>query len=114
MLAAGAALVAVQSSLLLGYAQWGGIKEVAGAALVVISVACLIPVLESGARLRSFLPLAAAAFAVLGVNGYGGGIWLPVSIPWRVARIASEPTKTSVNVPRTSARYFCHCFMCPP
>src|SRR5579864_1153400 len=72
--------IAAQAALIYGYSLWGGIKEVAAAEVLVVSVACLMPIVESGARVRSFLPLAAATFAMLGVNGYGGGVWLPVTL----------------------------------
>jgi hypothetical protein len=74
------AFVAAQAALIYGYSLWGGIKEVAAALLVVVSAACLIPIFESGARVRSFLPLAAATFGMLGINGYAGGIWLPITL----------------------------------
>lgn len=80
VLRAAVAFIAAQAALIYGYSLWGGIKEVAAAVLVIVSVACLIPVIESGARIRSFLPLAAAVFAMLGINGYGGAIWLPVTL----------------------------------
>lgn len=74
------AFIAAQAALLYGYSLWGGIKEVAAALLLIVGVASLIPVLESQARIRSFLPLAAATFAILGINGYGGAVWLPVTL----------------------------------
>jgi hypothetical protein len=72
--------IAAQAALIYGYSLWGGIKEVAAAWLLALAVACAIPVVESGARIRSFLPLAAASFAMLGVLGYGGAVWLAVPL----------------------------------
>jgi hypothetical protein len=72
--------IAAQAALIYGYSLWGGIKEVAAAALLVTSVACVIPILEGEARIRTFLPLAAAAFALLGIDGIGGAAWLPVTL----------------------------------
>ena len=64
--AAAAALVAVQASLLLGYAQWGGIKEVA-------TVALLPPL--AALALRSPLLLAIAVAAIGGTYGINGMAW---------------------------------------
>jgi hypothetical protein len=72
--------IAAQSALIYGYSLWGGIKEVAAAWLLALSVACVLPVFESRARVRSFLPLAAASFAMLGVLGYGGAVWLALTL----------------------------------
>jgi hypothetical protein len=72
--------IAAQAALLYGYSLWGGIKEVAAAWLVALTVASVIPVIEAQARLRSFLPLAAATFAMLGVLGYGGAVWLALPL----------------------------------
>src|SRR5579862_1806595 len=74
------ALIAAQAALLYGYSLWGGIKEVAAALLLVVSVASIIPILESRARVRSFLPLIVSVLAMLGVNGYAGAVWLPVPL----------------------------------
>jgi hypothetical protein len=72
--------IAAQSALIYGYSLWGGIKEVAAAWLLALSVACVLPVFESQARVRSFLPLAAASFAMLGVLGYGGAVWIALTL----------------------------------
>jgi hypothetical protein len=71
-----AAFLAAQSALLVGYYLWGGIKEVAGAALVA-TVACL-----AGAAIRdrldprTLVPLAIVCAALIGVLSGGGAIWL--------------------------------------
>jgi hypothetical protein len=72
--------IAAQAALLYGYSLWGGIKEVAAAWLLALTVACTVPVFEAHARPRSFLPLAAASFAMLGVLGYGGAVWIAVPL----------------------------------
>lgn len=72
--------VAAQAALLYGYSLWGGVKEVAAAWLLALTVACVVPVFAAQARPRSFLPLAAASFAMLGVLGYGGAVWLAVPL----------------------------------
>jgi hypothetical protein len=74
------AFIAAQSALTYGYSLWGGIKELAAAWLLALSVACAVPVFEARARVRAFLPLAAASFAMLGVLGYGGAVWLALTL----------------------------------
>ena len=63
--------IAAQAALIYGYSLWGGVKEMAAAAILLASLACVIPILEGEARIRTFLPLAAAAFALLGIDGFG-------------------------------------------
>ena len=79
-LRAAVVFIAAQSALIYGYSLWGGIKEVAAAWVLALSVACALPVFQAGARLRSFLPLAAASFAMLGVFGFGGAVWIAVTL----------------------------------
>jgi hypothetical protein len=68
-LAAAVALIAVQASLLLGYAQWGGIKELCSAAL-------LPPAAWLAARSgRALLPLAIVVGALCGVLSLNGLAW---------------------------------------
>jgi hypothetical protein len=71
-----AVFVAAQPALLYGYSLWGGLKEEASAALLVL-VAALTPLaLREGMRMRSLLPLAVAVAAVLGVLGFVGAVWI--------------------------------------
>jgi hypothetical protein len=98
------ALVASQGALLVGYAWWGGVKEVAGAMLVAL-VAALVPTALDGGRgpflqrysrsigptstWRSVLPLALAAAALLGTLSVGAAVWLvPLLAPfiWTMLR----------------------------
>jgi hypothetical protein len=74
------AFIASQAALLYGYSLWGGIKEVAAALLLLVSVACVMPIVDARFRIRSFLPLTVATLAVVGINGYGGAVWLPVTL----------------------------------
>jgi hypothetical protein len=74
--------VAAQAALLYGYALWGGVKEIATSAMVVL-VAALAPtaVLERVSA-RSLLPLAAATSALFGILNLGGAVWLgPLLVP---------------------------------
>ncbi len=79
-LRAAVAFIAAQAALTYGYSLWGGIKEVSAAWVLACSAACLIPVLEAEARVRSFIPLAAATLAMLGVFGFGGAVWLALTL----------------------------------
>jgi hypothetical protein len=70
-----AAFLAGQPALLLGYALWGGIKEVTAAPLIALAVA-LAPVALGKGGGRAALPLAVAAGALLLSLSPGGLIWL--------------------------------------
>jgi hypothetical protein len=75
---AGIAFIAAQSALLYGYSLWGGVKELAIAALLPLTAAVVVPVLgERTPRVRALVPVAVVAAAMLGVaSGAGGIIWL--------------------------------------
>jgi hypothetical protein len=71
-----AVFVAAQPALLYGYSLWGGLKEEASAALLVL-VAALTPLaLRPGVRMRNLLPLAVGVAGLLGVNGFVGAVWI--------------------------------------
>ena len=77
-----AAFVAAQPALLFGYSLWGGVKEVAAAAIIVLIAALTPAVLQQGARLRSGLPVAVATAALLGVVSFFGALWVvPILLP---------------------------------
>jgi hypothetical protein len=71
-----ATFVAAQPALLYGYAMWGGVKEVAAAALVALAAALAPAAVRAGGRARDVLPLALAAAALVGVLSPGGIVWL--------------------------------------
>jgi hypothetical protein len=71
-----AVFVAAQPALLYGYAMWGGVKELAAAALVALAAALAPAVVRRGAGYRDILPLAVTAAALVGVLSPGGVIWL--------------------------------------
>jgi hypothetical protein len=98
-LRAGAAFLAAQPALLYGYAMWGGVKELAAAALVALCAALAPRAIRFqpravsgslGARtwkaseatralaaiLRDLVPLALAAAALAGVLSPGGLVWI--------------------------------------
>jgi hypothetical protein len=72
-----AAASAASAALIYGYALWGGIKELAEAALLVLIAALLPSFLRAPARL-AVLPLAVAAAATVGVQSAAGAAWLAV------------------------------------
>lgn len=75
--------VAAQPALLVGYALWGGIKEVATALVVSVLAATAIWLVDSGnwrsLRWTTPAPIAAGA-ALIGVMGAGGAPWLAAVI----------------------------------
>ncbi len=75
-LRATASVVAALSALLVGYYLWGGIKEVAGAALVATSAGLAGAAIRERSTPRALIPLALAGGALVGVLSGGGGIWL--------------------------------------
>lgn len=72
-----AAAVAAGAALLYGYALWGGVKELAEAALLV-AMAALLPVFLGRPGVRAALPLGVVAAATLGVQSAAGAVWLLV------------------------------------
>ncbi|HYH58899.1 MAG TPA: hypothetical protein VD790_06720 [Thermoleophilaceae bacterium] len=86
------ALVAAQPALLFGYTLWGGFKEIATAALVVLIAVLALRAITERVTGRGLLPLGVASAGVLAVLSVGGGIWvlpllLPVAVQWfRIAR----------------------------
>jgi hypothetical protein len=71
-----AAFIAAQPALLVGYALWGGIKEVAAAALVALAAAVAPLVVRPGSRPRDVFVLALVAAAIVSVLSPGGALWI--------------------------------------
>jgi len=71
-----AVFVAAQPALLYGYAMWGGIKELAAAALVALAVALAPRAVGAEAGRREAALLALPAGALVGVLGLGGMVWV--------------------------------------
>ena len=70
------AFVAAQPALLYGYYMWGGVKEVAAAALIAGTAALAIGILSRPTEQRAVIPAVVAAAALVGVLSAGGLIWL--------------------------------------
>lgn len=71
-----AAFIVAQPALLYGYALWGGVKEMAAAALVALAAALAPAVVRRGGQLRDVLPLGIVAAAIVGVLSPGGALWI--------------------------------------
>jgi hypothetical protein len=71
-----AVFLAAQPALLFGYAMWGGVKELAAAALLALAAALAPTAVRRGSALLDVLPLALAAAAIVAVLSPGGLIWL--------------------------------------
>ena len=81
----GATFLAAQPALLYGYALWGGVKEVAAAALLVLAVALAPSAVRDRAELREVVPLALALAALVGVLSPAGLVW---AVPLLIALAA--------------------------
>ncbi|TMK38698.1 MAG: hypothetical protein E6G56_13605 [Actinobacteria bacterium] len=92
------AFFAAQPALLYGYSLWGGVKEMAGAALVAL-VAALVPfaVRERG-RIGGILPLVIACVATLSALSYGGGVWLVPAVAPGLVAVALLPRSAQAAV----------------
>jgi hypothetical protein len=80
-----AALIAVigaMSSTLLGYYLWGGVKEMAAAALIALGPALIARADRAGWPAAALVPLAVSSAALIAVLGPGGAAWLaPTLLP---------------------------------
>jgi hypothetical protein len=70
------AWLAAQPALLVGYALWGGVKEVAAAVLMPLVAVFVLRLLRPGARAREAVVLAVVCGAMFGILGLGAGPWL--------------------------------------
>jgi hypothetical protein len=75
-LRAAAAFVAAQPALLFGYYLWGGIKEVAAAALIAGTAALAVAALERSRDPLALVGPVLTSAALVGVLSAGGLIWL--------------------------------------
>ncbi len=77
--------VAAQSSLLLGYVLWGGLKEITAALLIACACACLPQLSKSPETGTRWLLLVAVPTAgILAVFGIAGAVWL---VPLLIAQL---------------------------
>jgi hypothetical protein len=71
-----AAVVACQPALLYAYSLWGGVKEMATAAVVALVAALTPTALREAESARAILPLAVASAALIGILNLSSGAWL--------------------------------------
>jgi hypothetical protein len=71
-----AAFLGAQSALLFGYYLWGGIKEMAAAALIVSIAGVAAFAIRDWPWPRPLVPLALMSAALIAVLSGGGGVWL--------------------------------------
>jgi len=75
-LRAGASFLGAQAALLYGYYLWGGVKEIAAAALVATAAALAARSIEQGLRPAALAALAVTGAALVDALAGGGLIWL--------------------------------------
>ena len=81
-LRAGATVIGAVPALLFGYYLWGGVKELAAAALIAALAALVAGLREQHRPSATLLAPALVAAALLGVLSGGGGVWLvPLLLP---------------------------------
>lgn len=74
---AAAVFLAAQAATLFAYAMWGGVKELATAALLGLTAALVAAAIEDRLpTVRSLLPPAICTAALVGVLSFGAGPWL--------------------------------------
>jgi len=71
-----AAAIAAQPALLVGYAQWGGIKEVAAASLIALCAALALRIAREDSAPGWIAALAVSISALLAVLSLGGLVWV--------------------------------------
>jgi hypothetical protein len=71
-----AAFLAAQAALLYGYSLWGGVKEMAAAALVALAAALTSDAFHPRRSALALVPLGVAAAALVGVLSIGALVWL--------------------------------------
>jgi hypothetical protein len=92
-LRAAVAFVGAQPALLFAYSLWGGVKEIAAAALVALLAALLPWVVERLGTARLAVPALVAA-AIIAVLSFGGVVWLALPLlAALVAAVRSHPPR---------------------
>ena len=91
-----AAVLGASSTLLYGYFLWGGVKEVASAALIVTLAGLAAASIRDWATPRPLIPLALVSAALVGVVGGGAALWLaPILLVVAVATwLLAGPRRT--------------------
>jgi hypothetical protein len=71
-----ATFLAAQAALLYGYSLWGGVKELAAAALLALAAALTSDAFNARRSTLTLVPLGVAAAALVGVLSIGALVWL--------------------------------------
>jgi hypothetical protein len=93
------AFLAAQSALLFGFAMWGGVKELAAAAILA-TCAALVGTVRPSRAPRSLVPVAIAFAALLDTLSSGGAVWL---VPLLVPLILIAPRARAAMTTATAA-----------
>ena len=91
-------VIAAQPALLYGYFLWGGIKELAAAALIAL-VACLVfRAARAEAALRHLAPAALAIAALIGCLSLAGAVWIGplLLVALAAAILATSPARAAI------------------
>ena len=87
-----------QAALIYGYALWGGVKELAISAIVVLTAVLASETVRDLGRVRAVLPLAVSFAALLGVLSLGGAAWLvPPFLALLLPAVRSKRRRDSVR-----------------
>jgi hypothetical protein len=78
-LRAAVAFIAAQPALLFAYVMWGGVKEIASAALIALFAASLQWLLDDFRFERAVVPALTSA-ALLAVLSFGGAVWIALPL----------------------------------
>lgn len=93
-LRAGVAFVSAQAALVLGFALWGGFKEVGAACLVALLAALGPAAVREALRGRRLLPLALVSAGIIAFLSAGGAVWvIPAFLALVVAALRSHPRR---------------------
>ncbi len=85
------AVVAAQPALLIGYALWGGLKEMATAPLIALVAALAAAAVKERAGPRQLIPLAVACAALIAVLTAAGTVWIaPVLLVAAVVAVSEH------------------------
>ncbi len=91
------AFLGAQPALLVSYALWSGIKEVATAATIALLCASLVATIGRWTRARATLPSALAAAALLAILSPAGLVWLLVPTAAVLAVLVSRGLQASAR-----------------
>ena len=105
--------VGSQPALLFGYYLWGGMKEVAAAALIAGAAACAAFALANPGTWRAAIPLALTSSALVGLLSPGALIWLAPILVLALVGLARELAARALAV-RAAGFSLAMAFLCLP